>query len=98
MHTKTKANTEPPLKWEVQQLCLTHTCLASFNGTSANSADPDQTPQNTVSDQALRMFNKKFNKNEKRSSIRQKWVNETNATWSGFQLCRSFVLKGLRRC
>ena len=32
---------------------LTHISLASFCGTSANSAKPDQTPQNVASDQVL---------------------------------------------
>ena len=32
---------------------LTHISIMSFNGTWANSADPDQTPHNVVSDQDL---------------------------------------------
>ena len=32
---------------------LTHINLSSFCGTSANSAKPDQTPQNAASDQVL---------------------------------------------
>ena len=32
---------------------LTHLCLVSHKGTLANSMDPDQTPQNAVSDQGL---------------------------------------------
>ena len=32
---------------------LTHISLASFCGTSANSAKPDHTPQNAASDQVL---------------------------------------------
>ena len=32
---------------------LTHISLESFCGTSANSAKPDQTPQNAASDQVL---------------------------------------------
>ena len=32
---------------------LTHISLASFLRDVANSADPDQTPQNTASDQGL---------------------------------------------
>ena len=32
---------------------LTHLCLTSQSGTYANSADPNQMPQNVVSDQGL---------------------------------------------
>ena len=32
---------------------LTHLSLASYNGTSANHVEPDQTPQNAASDQVL---------------------------------------------
>ena len=32
---------------------LTHICLATFYGTCANGAEPDQKPQNVASDQAL---------------------------------------------
>ena len=37
-------------------LSLSHLSLASFYGTSENSAEPDQMPQNVASDQVLHCF------------------------------------------
>ena len=36
-----------------RRVILTHISLVSLFGTKANSADPDQTPQNAASDQGL---------------------------------------------
>ena len=54
----------------IRILCLTYISLASFCGTRANSADPDQTPQSPASDQALfslqtEISSKFLNKNDK---------------------------------
>ena len=44
---------------------VTYISQASFCGTSANSAKPDQTLQNTASDQVLHCMRSEVNKNEK---------------------------------
>ena len=54
----------------IRILCLTYISRASFCGTKANRADPDQTPQSAASDQALFSLHteisfKFFNKNDK---------------------------------